>query len=657
MCGIAGVARRSSRPIDPAMLRRMATAIQHRGPDDWGVRVDDRVGFAHRRLSIIDLAGGVQPLSSDDDLTVITYNGEVFNYIELRDELRALGRRFRTTSDTEVLVRAYEQWGVDMLPRLNGQFAFAIHDRRRNRVLLARDRFGVRPLFWAERGGDLYFASEAKALFASGEVDAGIDPVGLDGVFTLWGTRAPRTPFRGVQQLEPGCWMSWEPAGLRHGRFWSLAYDAAAVEPRDAIEQLDALMHSSVELRLRADVPVGAYLSGGLDSSITSALAARTSPYTLRTFSLSFADPRFDESEFQQLVARQLNTQHHVVRIDAADIADAFPDVVWHTETPLVRTAPAPMYLLARQVREAGIKVVLTGEGADELFLGYDLFKETAVRLFCLRHPASKMRPRLFDRLYPYLTQGGAGGEFWRRFFLDAGPAADPLFSHLPRIRITSRIKDFYSPELRSTLADTDPLRELRDLVCQAGEMEPLNRAAWLECTTLLASYLLNSQGDRMAMAHGVEGRFPFLDHRVFTFAAALPTSSKLLGLREKEILKRWAKDVVPPAVRERTKQPYRAPDAAAFFAAKRPEYVDELLSPDAIRSTGLFDPRAVAGLVRRCEAGRATGFAENQALVAILSSQLWHRAFLGPHTAAPSASSAAPAGSAPALTALQPST
>jgi asparagine synthase (glutamine-hydrolysing) len=381
---------------------------------------------------------------------------------------------------------------------------------------------------------------------------------------------------------------------------------------------------------MRSDVPVGGYLSGGLDSSITCALAAKASPHKLRSFSVAFEDPRFDESAFQQLVAAGVGSEHLVQHIGTDEIAEVFPAVVRHAETPLVRTAPAPMYLLAKRTREAGIKVVLTGEGADELFLGYDLFKETLVRLFCMRQPSSKMRPRLFDRLYPYLAQGGRAGEFWRNSFLTASRTSDPLFSHMPRFLLAARIKDFYSTETRIELAGADPLAELRQAL-PGGFMQwsPVNRAAYLELTVLLPSYLLSSQGDRMASAHGVEGRFPFLDHRLFEFAASLPTDSKLRGLREKHILRRWAEGVVPSQVNQRPKQPYRAPDAPAFFGRRAPDYVREMLSPEVVRRIGIFDPIAVAGLVRRCAAGLATGFGENQALVAVLSTHLWHHEFM----------------------------
>lgn len=613
----------------------MAAALHHRGPDGHGLFVGRRVGLAHTRLSIIDLAGGAQPLTNEDGSVLVVFNGEIYNYLELRAELEVSGHRFHTHSDTEVLVHAWEEWGESMLHRLNGQWAFVIYDRRDDSLFLARDRFGIHPLFYAVRGGDLYFASEAKALFASGEVEAAVDPRGLDEVFTFWGARAPRTPFRGVDQLEPGGFARWRNGQFRTARYYELEYDPARHEPADALEQLDALMRSGVRFRMRADVPVGAYLSGGLDSSITCALAAGMSPYDLRTFSVTFQDPALDESEFQVQLAGELGSVHAVEHIDNHAIASVFPEVVRHTETPLVRTGPAPLYLLSKLTRENGIRVVLTGEGADEVFLGYDLFKETVVRRFCLRQPGSKFRSALFDRLYPYL--GGTGGEFWRRFFLEAGSPDDALFSHMPRFLLTSRIKEFYTAGMRDQLDGFDAMGELRDQLPENfGTWSDLGRAAWLEMKTLLPSYLLSSQGERMAMANSVEGRFPFLDHRLFEFAARLPDQSKLRVLREKDVLRRWASDVVPPSLANRPKQPYRAPDVPAFFGERQPDYITELLSDEAILRTGIFDRNAVGGLIRRCRSGRATGFRENQALVAILSTQLWHHGFMEREETAP---------------------
>src|SRR6266480_2074376 len=560
MCGIAGIARRRPVGVAAELLERMADAIRHRGPDGFGLHADDRVGLSNVRLSVIDLARGAQPMTNEDGSVFIVYNGEIFNHLALRGELEARGHVFRTRSDTEVLVHAYEQWGERMLERLNGQFAFAIYDRRAGSVFLARDRFGILPLYYTERDGDLYFASEAKALLVTGEVERALDPQGLDEVFTFWAARPPRTPFRRVCALEPGC-------------------------------------------------------------------CAR------RTFSVTFEDPTLDESAYQRAVAAEVRSRHAVRRIGRGDIARVFPHVIRHTETPLVRTAPAPLYLLSGIVQEHGIKVVLTGEGSDEVFLGYDLFKEAIIRLLCWQRPASRWLPRLLDGLYPGIAPGAGKGAFWRSYFTTAGAPDDPLFSHLPRFQLTARIKDFYSTEFRAGLGAFDPLAELRaSLPAGFGAWSLLARAAYLEITTLLSSYLLSSQGDRMAMAHGVEARVPYLDHRLFEFAAALPARSKLRGLREKDILRRWGEgtDLVPPAVTRRRKQPYRAPDVPAFFDGRPAEYVEELLEPASLARTGVFNPQAVAGLVRRCRAGRAEGFRESQALVAILSTELWHREFLG---------------------------
>jgi asparagine synthase (glutamine-hydrolysing) len=630
MCGIAGIATQHTGTIAIEHLSRMAAAIRHRGPDGYGFYVGQNVGFAHVRLSIIDVAGGAQPLTNEDGQIVVTYNGEVYNHVELRRELESRGHSFRTRSDTEVLVHAYEEWGADMLSRLNGQFAFAISDARDQSVFIVRDRFGVRPLFYTEQRGSFYFASELKALLATGDIEASIDPQALDEVFTFWATRPPRSGLRGISSLEPGTYGIWRAGKLRIHRYYDLNFPERDAEPRDAVEQLDELMRMGVDLRMRADVPVGAYLSGGLDSSITATLAAAASPHTLRSFSITFDDPRFDESLYQRGVAQRIGSMHSVASIGENAIADCFPNVIWHTEAPLVRTAPAPMFHLAALTRKQGIKVVLTGEGADELFLGYDLFKEVAVRRFCLRRPESVARPRLFDRLYPYLLDRGSGGEFWRRFFLDAGAPSDPLFSHLPRIQLTSWIKQFYSGDFAASLSAIDVIDETRQsLPARFFGWSPLNQAAFLEMKLLLSPYLLSSQGDRMAMAHGVEGRFPFLDHRLFEFAAALPTGSRLRGLREKEILRRWARRILPADVSGRAKQPYRAPDASSFFGPAAPEYVADALSLDSIQKKGLFSPKAVAGLARRCKSGLATGFRENQALVAILSTQLWHDQFI----------------------------
>jgi asparagine synthase (glutamine-hydrolysing) len=628
MCGVAGIVRAQEREIvDEEAILRMVAAIQHRGPDGYGLLLDEGAALASARLAIFDIPGGWQPIEVAQGGRAIVYNGEVYNHVELRAELEAAGERFATTTDTEVVLRLIERDGLDALERFNGQFAFALWDRDARRVTLIRDRFGVRPLHYALLDdGTLVFASEAKALFASGEVAAEPDLDGIDDVFTLWGPRAPRTAFRGVSQLEPGGMLVWERGRVVEQRLWWTPEFGSA----DGGADLEELLRDSVRLRLRADVPVGAYLSGGLDSSLITALAQQETDHQLRTFSVAFRDPQYDESRHQLEVAKAIGTEHHVLEIGTGEIAGAFPEVVEHAEAPLIRTAPVPLYLLARDVRANGITVVATGEGADELFWGYDLYKEVALRELYKSEPerAEELLGQLYSHLGPAATRGGPA---FRRFLLETGADDEQLGSHMTRAEATGAIKALYRAEVAEAVGADASLARLRgELPAGFDGWSRLERAGWLELHTLLEPYLLASQGDRVAMAHGVEGRFPFLDHRVFAYAAGLPAERKLDGMRDKAVLRETAERLLPRGIVERAKQPYRAPEVAPFFTDDAPAWVEEALSGAELDATGIWDPGKVEGLVRRCRAGRATGMREGMALVGVLSTQLWHRRFVG---------------------------
>jgi asparagine synthase (glutamine-hydrolysing) len=629
MCGIAGIARQAPTGVTVQSLGRMAAAIRHRGPDGYGFYSGRKVGLAHVKLSVVDVGGGGQPLTNEDGQIVLASTCEVFNHPELRHELEERGHVFRTRCHAEVLVHGYEEWGPGLLQRLDGQFAFAIYDRNRETVFLARDRFGVRPLFYAQRNGDLFFGSEIKAILASGEVESALDPRGLDEVLRFGAARPPRTPFSGIAALEPGTYGIWKDGAFWLRHYYELDYPEASDEPLDVIERLDEIMLRSVGLRLRADVPVGAYLSGGFDSSITASLARSASRHPLQSFSITYAIPEFDESLHQQEVADAVGSVHTASVIAMDTLAQSFPDVLWHTETPLLRTAPALMYQLAKLTKESGVNVVVGGEGADEIFLGGDLFKEHSVRRFCMRRPQSLGRQRLFDRIYPDLPPGAGAPESLRRPLLEAAAPNDPLFSHLPRF-ISSHIDDFYTPEFKASLGGLNVTTELRaSLPTRFFGWSPLNQAAYLEMVTRLSPYLLSSNGDRMTMAHGVEGRYPFLDHRLFEFAAALPTGSRLRGLREKEVLHRWASRILPGQIKSKEKPSQRAPDAQSFFLPTSPSWIGDHLTTEALRRVGIFSPAAVGGLVRRCCAGLSHTLGENQAMVGVLSTQLWYHQFV----------------------------
>ncbi len=644
MCGLAGILNLAPGP--PPVEDELATLIaplRHRGPDDTGVRAEREVGLAHARLSIVDVEGGRQPIGNEDGSVWVVFNGEIYNHVELRRELAAQGHRFTTRSDTEVIVHAYEQHGLAFVQHFNGQFAVALWDRARRRLVLARDRVGVRPLFYTQAAGRLLFASEIKALFQVSSVPRALDRRALADIFCFWSPLEPRSSFEGIHQVPPGHILTVDLAsggGSRAptqahtqtlSRFWDWTFpddgpgDGGGIE--DRADELRAVLADAVRLRLRADVPVGAYLSGGLDSSVIAALVKAETQTPLRTFSVEFDDAELDESHHQQAMVRHLGTDHTAIRCSRRDIGRAFPTTVWHAETTLLRTAPTPLLLLARAVRDARYKVVLTGEGADEVFGGYDLFKEAQVRRFWARRPDSRLRPSILQRLYPYLAASPAAAPAFAQSFFGHGLSApdDPFFGHRPRWTTTRRTWRFFSDDTRAGLADYDPEAQLRgQLPADIARWAPLSREQYIEGHTLLSGYLLSAQGDRVALASSVEGRFPFLDHRVMELASRLPVLHKLMGLKEKHLLKRATADLVPAAIRRRPKQPYRAPDSGSFFHDGRPlDYVADLLSPRRLADAGYFDPPAVARLMDKCRAGRAIGFVDNMAFVGVLSTML----------------------------------
>lgn len=614
----------------------MVGAVRHRGPDEFGLYRDRRAGLGLARLSIIDLATGQQPLSNESGSTWVVFNGEVYNYVELRAELVALGHRFRTHSDTEVIVHAYEQWAEGAFARFNGQFAVALWDSATETLVLARDRLGVRPIYLCEHAGRLWFASELKAIFAGDRtIPRGFDPLGLAETFTFWTTTAPQGVFAGVTELEPGHVLTISRGRTEDRAFWKPRYPVDAGTAfsgtlEEAVARVRATLEDSVRLRmLRADVPVGSYLSGGLDSSLVAALARRVTGGRFCTYSIRFEDAEYDETPFQRTMAAFIESDHREIMVRREDIVDAFPEVVYHAERPLLRTAPAPLFLLSRLVRDSGIKVVLTGEGADEMFAGYDLFREGKIRRFWGRQPASVLRPRLLERLYPYLARSPVAQQAMAREFFGRGREAwaEPGFAHQTRWQPASALQRLFAAELRHDARRLDVTERL--LAALPGEFRRwsfLAQDQYLEVRTLLSGYLLSLQGDRMLMAHSVEGRFPYLDVELVELANSLPPSYQLRGLNEKYILKRAATGLVPEEIIRRPKQPYRAPDALSFVGLGAPDWVAEVMSDRAVTETGVFDPTAVGRLWRKCRlhpSGEPFSNADNMALVGVLSTGL----------------------------------
>ncbi len=610
----------------------MAAMLRHRGPEGYGLYRDDLVGLAHTRLSIIDLAGGAQPMSNEDESVWLSCNGEIFNYVELREELEARGHRFRTRSDSEVAIHCYEEYGERAWSMFNAQFALALWDRRAGRLFLVRDRVGIVPLYYSKVGGRVLFASEAKALFATGRLEPRFDGAGLMQVFTRWSTPAPSTIFHGVRSVPPGTAICFDDRMReRSACYWrpNLAQDdrLREIDPAEATEELAERLGNAIRLRLRADVPVGAYLSGGLDSSVIGHLIRQEDSSPLQTFAVRFADPNFDETAEQRRMAELLDTRHHEILCDSDHIRDALPDVIWHTETPLLRTAPAPLFLLSGLVHDSGLKVVLTGEGADELMGGYQIFKEDKVRRFWARQEASQSRPALLSKLYPYVGSGQQQTKLWQQFFRVGLTDLDhPFYSHRIRWKNSGWTSRFLAPDL---VGEVDPARLEADLEqtlpVDWRAWRPLARAQAIEITTFLSPYLLSCQGDRVAMAHSVEVRYPFLDPGVIDFCSGLPGRLKLRGLRDKVILRRLAGRHLPRDIWDRPKKPYRAPMARTFFGPGASGYVDELLSPECLKRFGVVESHGAGRLIEKARAkgGEMSGEREEMALVGILTLQL----------------------------------
>ncbi len=638
MCGIAGIYNYSSQKnSSPGQnVKRMLSAIRHRGPDESGMYLGKGVGLGSVRLSIIDLASGQQPISDDSENYWIVYNGEIFNYRELRSGIEKKGIRLKTHSDTEVVVQMYAIYGANCLKHFNGQFAFCIWDKRKQELFLARDRVGIRPLFYWAKNGSFAFCSEIKGLFTLGQVNKAIRPESLAQVFTFWSTLSPNTPFEDIYELPPGHQMVVSSSKIHIEKYWSMDFpDKGNIRPRslpDAVEEFSSLFKDAVKIRLRADVPVGAYLSGGLDSSVTTALIHDINPGILNTFSIGFKDKEFDETSYQQEAARYFNTHHTAFECTAAEIAGQFMNTVWHTESPILRTSPTPMFLLSKKVRESNIKVVITGEGADEILAGYNIFKESKIRRFWAKEPNSTIRPKLLGKLYPYLPMMKDSNNIALKMFFGykLNETDNPFYSHLLRWHNTSRIKNYFSGDIASTLDGYDPLASLSsELPGNFMNWSGLAKSQYLESTIFMSGYLLSSQGDRMAMGNSIEGRYPFLDFRVIEFCTNLPDNFKLNCLNEKFLLKKMSIGKIPESISKRPKQAYRAPIAKSFFDSEAPGYISEILSETAIKSFGLFHPGKVDLLINKIKAQKNISEIDQMAIAGILSTQILYKMFI----------------------------
>jgi asparagine synthase (glutamine-hydrolysing) len=634
MCGIAGIidyrSKENTRPAIDAML----CAINHRGPDESGLYHSRYATIGNVRLSIIDLSGGQQPMSDNSGRYWIVFNGEIFNYKELRRDLVNKGYIFHNQSDTEVLVQLYAIYGSKCLSLLNGQFALAIWDKTKEELFMARDRVGIRPLFYNLKDGVLTFASEIKSIFRKISTTREFDIKNLSQIFTFWTAITPNTAFKGIYELPPGHFATFSRDGLKIQKYWELNFTNPPfpISLNEAIERFHELFSDAVRIRLRADVEVAAYLSGGIDSSATVAYIKDIEPGILNTFSIGFEEKDFDESRYQKEAVDYFRTTHKSILCQSSDIAEAFPKVVWHTESPLTRTAPAPMFLLSKLVRENNIKVVITGEGSDEILAGYDIFKEARIRRFWSSQPSSKLRPLLLKKLYPDLPHlQNASPNILKMFFgYKLDDVDNPFYSHLLRWNNSNHIIKHFAPAIREKLDSYSPYDDLsKNLPHGYDSWDPLSKSQWLETTVFMSGYLLSSQGDRMGMANSIEGRYPFLDYRVIEFCSSLPPDFKLKGLKEKYLLKKLLKNKIPDSIINRTKQPYRAPITSVFLAKDSPEYVKYMLSESYTKKAGIFDYKSISSMIAKIENTGVASEVDNMALTSVISTHLVNYQFI----------------------------
>ena len=643
MCGIAGIIDLAGQRLVPeGSIQRMARALLHRGPDEEGFLVQPGLALASRRLSIVGLADGQQPVANEDRSVFVVFNGELFDYIERQAELKERGHKLVTHCDTEIIPHLWEDYREKMWERLRGQFAIALWDEPRRQLHLGRDRFGIAPLFWTQQGDWLLFASEIKGLLASGMVPARPDRRGIDHVFTFSAVPGPRTCFENVQLLPPGHFLSITPGNGRAARaevkeraYWEIHFpDEGAEEcgdnPKRLVDDFEKVLLQAVEERLRADVPVGAYLSGGVDSSMILALACDLRGPAINTYTVRVRDPKLDELNAASLSARHIGAKPPIVQdFGDADAIATYPKLIAAAEAPVIDTSCAALLQLASRVHSSGQKVVLTGEGADEWLVGYPWYKAAKLIGFLDLIPGlplSKIARRAYLRLnkVPQFTNA------WRQE-VESSVGGPNAWIDTYGVLAISKLR-FYSEPMREALAQANPWTELDFPLDRARRWHPLHRGVWIAARVLLAGHLLQAKGDRVAMHSSVEVRYPFLDEDVFDFLAKLHPRWRLRGFRDKHLLRLLAERWVPMSVARRHKVIFRAP-LDSFHMHPEPPFVAQLLSEQSLRKTGYFDLAAVNRWrinFRRMRAGSLPRFSVELGLMAVVATQLWHHLFMG---------------------------
>ena len=633
MCGIAGALDLTgTRDFSRQRLFSMTAAIAHRGPDDERGHFEPGVALGARRLSIVDLAGGRQPLCNEDRSIWVAFNGELFEYPELRKELLEAGHSLSTRCDTEAWVHLYEDRAEGMFEKARGQFAVSLWDRRSHTLILGRDRVGICPLFYAERDGWLLWGSEIKSLFASGLVTPTPDVRGIDHFFNFFCAGTSRTNFEGVKSLPPGHYLKVRDGKVELKRYWDLDFPNQGDERREAdtgpmVDELEHLLRQAVERRLRGDVPVVSYISGGLDSTVVLGLSSRQRGKPVPSFTIGLDGAGPDERTQAGEAARLLGSEMTTVVMDRSRIADAFPELIQAAETPVLDTSCAALMKLAAAVHEQGYKVALTGEGADEALAGYVWFKISKIRDAVLGRLPQQLGARLRARM---LKSVGGDPARWNTPFPIGGvrTAQQELYDILGQTRTR-----LYSSGMWDQLGDHSAYDDLGISDERIGHWHPLNRSLYVGYKLMLPGLLLFAKGDRIAMNSSVETRYPFLDDDVIRFCSTIAPEYKLRGMTDKWLLRQVAERTLPAKIANRPKTMFRASLAKTFIGKNRPSWVDQLLSPESLKQTGYFDP-AMIEAARHSRLTRpkisAGQLGLDMSLTSVVSTQLWHHTFCG---------------------------
>lgn len=631
MCGINGIAlsSRSNRTFDVATLERMRDIITHRGPDDAGIFVDGRVGMGIRRLSIVDVVGGHQPITNEDGSLHITYNGEIYNHADFRADLEAKGHVYQTHCDTETILHLYEEHGEDCVHYLRGMFAFAIWDQRQRELFIARDRLGVKPLYYAlTDDGSLYYGSEIKTILEAGAIKPEINLKALPDYLANHAPSGEETLFRGIKRLLPGHTMRWRDGDLEIKRYWDVSFLKGEDDGRseqDYIAQWSEMFHKSVQLRLMADVPLGMFLSGGIDSSAIAAVMSGMVKEPIKTFSVGFAEREANELEYARTVARAYQTNHHEIVVTPEEFFNVLPQLVWHEDEPLAHPSSVALYFVSKLASQH-VKVVLTGEGSDELLAGYGRYRKTLVNLN-LGAYYNNLTPQVVRNVIreqiEHLPAGSKVRQKLSRTFLSLAPDIESIYFDNFAVFPRSMQPELLTSKTREHIGTIDPYAGVRAALEQTDATSLLDRLLYADVKTYLHELLMKQ--DQMSMATSVESRVPFLDHKLVEFTCSLPERLKLRGWTTKYVLRQSMKGILPPQILSRPKMGFPVP-IGAWLRNEFHHVIDEYILSERALARGIFQPEFVRSLVKRHQIG---GENHSERLWALLNFEIWQRQFL----------------------------